>query len=431
VSVLSTTISAASTALRLNNNGGGSFTLNSAGGTLGDGGTISASSAAAVLIDTCTDISFDDLKITNAANTGTFGIDANGVDDFTLRNSEVRKLGDGDNEHAVALSAVTGTVLFDNDVISEMSEDGIELINSTGTANVKILNTDISHNDANTFCAGSPCSGDGLDVTMTGNAALNLLVDGGLFEFLDTEGVQVIANTSGTVNATIRNSDFPNGGNGDSAIELNQVAGTMRYNISNNTINGWAGHVVVAAANPTTGTLTYDGTIQNNTIVGTPLFLNDGIRVLADLVAGVTFTGKVQITGNNVSNVDGRGIASVIRGAATGSIMHSRILGNTVSLTASQDVAVAAQTSNTACARVGDVTHAVASERNSATAPSGGANAYQINRTGTSVFQFEGAAPATEIPLANTGITTSTVSSTITLVSANTCLSPTLPILPP
>jgi hypothetical protein len=111
--------------------------------------------------------------------------------------------------------------------------------------------------------------------------------------------------------------------------------------------------------------------------------------------------------------------------------MHSRILGNTVSQTASQDVTVAAQNSNTACARVGDVTHSVNAERNSATAPSGGANAYQINRTGTSVFQFEGAAPATEIPLANTGITTSTVSATITLVATNTCLSPTLPILPP
>ena len=431
VSVLSTTISGASTALRLLNNGGGSFTLNSPGGVLGDGGTISASSAAAVLIDTCTDISFDDLKITNAANTGTFGIDANGVDDFVLRNSEVRKLGDGDNEHAVALSAVTGNVLFDNDVITEMAEDGIELINSTGTANVRILNTDVSHNDANTFCSGSPCSGDGLDVTMNGNAALNLLVDGGLFEFLDTEGIQVIANTSGTVNATIRNSTFPNGGNGDSAIELDQLAGTMRYDIDSNVINDWAGHVLVAAANPTAGTLTYDGTIRNNTIVGTPLFLNDGIRVLADLVAGVTFTGKVAITGNNVSKVDGRGIATVIRGAATGSILHSRILGNTVSQTTSQDVTVAAQTSNTACARVGDVTHVVAAERNSATAPSGGANAYQINRTGTSVFQFEGAAPATEIPLANTGVTTSTVSATITLVAANTCLSPTLPILPP
>jgi hypothetical protein len=159
----------------------------------------------------------------------------------------------------------------------------------------------------------------------------------------------------------------------------------------------------------------------------TPLFGNAGINVITDLDAGVGFAGRVEIIGNQIAGVDGRAIASIIRGAATGVQLDSRILGNVVTTTGTQAFFVQAANATRACARIGDPTGADSAQFNNALA--GG---YRLVRAAGAVFDVEGAPASVDAALLNGNVqpSTRTIDAGIA-TTVGSCAAPTLPTLPP
>jgi hypothetical protein len=148
-----------------------------------------------------------------------------------------------------------------------MADTGLDIQNSSGSADVTADNVDISNNDASTFCAGGPCGGSGLRAHSAGTLSLRI-IDGCSFDHIDGSGIELASiGTSADLVATIQNASVSNAGNEGIWVEAGATSGTG-------------------------GQL--DVTIMGNTTTGTGA---DGVRVRSS--AGAMLCA--QVNGNTVS----------------------------------------------------------------------------------------------------------------------------------
>ena len=213
--------------------------------------------------------------------------------------------------HGIEATNLGGTSLLASSIIENFGaaggniHDGFRLRNTnTNLTLLTITATTIN---------GSATSGNGFSSVTDGTSAVALSIEGGsVFTDMFGDGVQVVTLTgsSGSVNATVKNSTFNNastggvGGEGNGGIFFAPFGGpvTFNFDIDTNSFNDIMRPLTnLGAINVTDGDLdgggpTVTGTIRNNTlnnIVG-----SRGISVVAD-----TFAGPLDLTINN-NNVD-------------------------------------------------------------------------------------------------------------------------------
>ena len=269
----------------------------------------------------------DDTTLTNVtiAKTGNSGIDGTGVTNLTISNSEILRAGDDNSESGIAFNDfvggtqnnVDGTVLIQNTIIDSYSENGIDIENFAGTLNLTLSGVTIGRNK---FETGGPNPGtnsfgeNGFLARADGNSNMNITVGGNsLFDAVDGNGIFIVSEGTGTVNAaitdtTVQNSDAFGivlfGGTGDHTSIINSI---FNFDIIGNGA-GAASTVKVTGTNSTAisiqpnGNSSMNGTVSGVYVDGSNI--GRGIEVLADDVSDTV----VAIDNNRVLNTAFNGI---------------------------------------------------------------------------------------------------------------------------
>jgi len=327
------------TGIFLRNAGSGGFTITGTASNAGSGGTISsiqngtdgnAEHGTAIYIENTNNISLSNMAFTG--DFANFGIRGLNVNNFTLRDSTANSAsadngGFGNSnaadEGVISFDNLTGTALFEGNNLSDGHEDIIVIENTGGTLNLTVQD---SANDQavigrNGESVGTATGNDGILVVTSGNAVLNMLVTGVVFEGWRGDGIQTDARGTSTHNITISNNTFHNahlditsGGGGAAFIGLSAGTGSgpnVTYSITGNSIRGAEGTAIVASALGPVGTMS--GTILNNTIGN-----NNGVHSSVQADTG--------------SSAGGSGIfARVEKGLGSGTLSHAvRIEGNNI-----------------------------------------------------------------------------------------------------
>ena len=198
------------------NAGSGGFTVTGLGSTAGSGGTIanktgadgSTTQGSAIYIDNTSDVSLSNMTISGSFQN--FGIRGNNVGDFTLRDSSISgTLGTNFalSESAVSFTNLTGTALFEGNVISGGRSENLRIVNSTGTLDLDIQD---SASDQAVFGFTNAAGNDSVFVQTTSTASLDLLVDGVSFLGAIGDLLQTSALGSSVQDIIINNSSFTN-----------------------------------------------------------------------------------------------------------------------------------------------------------------------------------------------------------------------------
>jgi hypothetical protein len=383
------------TAIFLKNTGaGGQFVVtgdNAAGGTTGSGGTISNiddggtdangatanQTGTAIYLENVSNVALSNMifgSVTAGQNViANLGIHGEGVNNFTLRDSEFRgNFGDtgatGPDEDTIrfgtqnaATNGLTGTVVIEGSIIQGAAKDDIAIFNGgAGSLNISFRDNASSgdqmiigqnQNGANTGIqiqtggTGTAAQGSGFNLTAS---IVNLD-----FQNIRADAIFIEALQKTTQNITITGNKYLNaahpfelGGfanlNSSSAADTNY---SVTYNISNNQMTGLFGTPIVAYYKGLNGNVS--GIINGNTI-GSPLVAGNqgdgsadgnGIFVAMEKSNGAgTLNHAVRISNNQISDLFNAAGAIALRannipvgGSAPGTaLMEATITGNTI-----------------------------------------------------------------------------------------------------
>lgn len=214
------------------------------------GGTIQATTGAAVLLDNTKNVSLTRMRIMNS---GTDGINANNIDGFTLSNSYISDSGGLPSDKGIDIgnfttgTAVNGSVSITNSTITQSPHDNLSVGIGSGTSSWNITGSVFSGSVAN--------SGINFEIRNAATVtAFNLSGSSVSGNFADGMQIAPAAVSTGSLLATIQNSTFSNNNIG---LDLNK-AGTanMTYKVLNNTFLGQQSHAInlfTAAGAGTTG----------------------------------------------------------------------------------------------------------------------------------------------------------------------------------
>lgn len=347
----------------------GRTTAKSGGGTLtlGSGGSISGRSGHGVSLSSTGAVTLRNMVVTGNASSGD-GINANTTGRLTIDNTRVTG---APNDHGlwgssvsglaihhseidnnattvgvvegpdiwnVRLLGLTGTDSIRNSNIHHSQEDVLGILNSSGTLNLTVLNTNIT--DTGTGAGGTTAfvvSADG-----TANVTLNLQNDSILRG--RARGVDFGTGTasSAVLNTTINNSQFHQNGAAISVVQGS--SGTNTFSITNNNLqsndaNSLQAMIINRAGSPSfNGFGLFTGTISGNTI-GTTGVANSGsgtssgIEVESNGSGGAT---RVALVNNTIRQVATHGIqVSVVDGNTGGTTpptVEARVQGNNISV---------------------------------------------------------------------------------------------------
>ena len=365
-------------------------------GAAGSGGTIAnATSRGGEFISTSS-LVLSDMNFTNngiggavgscgdalgATTTGTFVTAAGCLSNIHLESVTTATLtrvtaNDGDGHgisgYQVSNLTLSGVTVERNG--NEVGEDGVQLVNSTGTVTVNGTNT-FRDNASNQFEAqngsgtstftisgsffgltnfpttgtaeapspGASTANSGLLISGSGTASMTVNVTGSTFEENYANGYLSDTAGSATMNITLGTAASGNAftSNGVPIEIVNASTGSMTYSIRNNVLTNdtvatgaFATTAITAARSGTGSTMT--GTIDGNTI-GTPGTANSGCFVslcdgisLPDSATSSTNVYHVTVTNNQINHVHS-GISSNIGGISGGQPRTSFVItGNLV-----------------------------------------------------------------------------------------------------
>jgi hypothetical protein len=267
----------------LNNTGSGSLTVTGDGGASSNhsGGQIVSSTGSGVSLTTTGSVTLGYLDITNS---GADGVNASGVNGFTLNRSNVSDNGGGATDEGLGLTNMSGTVAVSNSTITNAPHNGIFLHNTnTNLTAFNVTNT-----------------------TITDSVAQSLGNDGILIE---TSGTTVLtsANVSGSTFSNMRAT-----GLGVSAEDTSRI--------------GFANNGLINGTSTTADDAANSLTVQNNT------FSNNNIGV--DFSQSQTANEVFQLLTNTITGDHSHGInVFSAAGADTGPTSHymvGKIDGNTI-----------------------------------------------------------------------------------------------------
>jgi hypothetical protein len=271
------------------------------------------------------------------ARTGSHGIKATSSSGLTLEDSLVLNAGDGNEEHGLDLTSMSGDNFVTDSLFDAFNESGIELSNSSGTVDLTVSGTTFQDNQATTGNFGE----EGILLDSSGTGQMTVLVDNCIFDDIDSQAIDVPILGSSSVHLTVQDSDFDetSGGDGVIAFFADGTSGNARSNsvtVSGNTFNDdVAGPFAVLLRNDSTGRL--DAIVENNTIndhAGVSFTHDDvGSAGAANGESFVLIGGALPADGNVVTNPTGIGIdVNVSESPATGGDpdVHLSVLNNTV-----------------------------------------------------------------------------------------------------
>jgi uncharacterized repeat protein (TIGR01451 family) len=327
----------------------GSFTITGDGtaNNNGSGGTISASTSHAIVINTASNVSLNQMTITNPGATGiqvappgwVFGNDATltgtGVNGFTLNRCTITdNAGNNSLDDGITIENGSGTISITNCVVTAARHQGITVDN---------LNQNMSSLTVQTNSVTQTPGGDGMLVQMRGASTLTTGLIGGAsaglgntFSNNSATGLQISNSSSGGSNGnitlmTIQNNTL-NANNAGIDCDLAQGA-SMTVKILNNTLTNHTSQVINLfngdpSSSPSTMTATVDGnligtqgTIDSGTKNG------NGIRVLLQSATA----GAVTINNNQIRECpNASGIYVQATGHAAGNTVKVKVTNNTM-----------------------------------------------------------------------------------------------------
>ena len=327
---------------------------NTAKGGNGTGGTISNktqtadgnSSGNGIYLNNTSNVVLRRMQLNDFENSA---IRALSVTNFTLQYSTIS--GASGNSSAATEGAIAagtsnpsgangffGTNLVDNCKISGAVEHNIEWYNQSGTGTLTVSNSDVKSNS-------SSFGGDGILVEMQGTAGASpdsevvLTVDTVAFADNKSQGVQVAANDSSRVYATIKNSTLTKTTQGNEGFVLsNGSNGQLKALILSNTISGIGGAAIFVGQTPGNATTSSNLTarIANNTITHPTTATNTAVLAWFTSTVGQVSPGAVLIEGNTITqNSTGgvsRGILVDTPDANTSPAFSATVINNSVAI---------------------------------------------------------------------------------------------------
>lgn len=311
------------------NNTGASGGLTVAGdGSANSGGTIQRTSGDAVSLTSTRNVNLSRMRIINNLGSGIIGTT---VTNFNIDNSTLDTNGDdaASDEAGIRFTNLAGTSTWTNVTVANGIEDNARIINTTA-ALTQLTITGSTFRDTPTVSPGN----NGLLLQSDGGSITADIVSSSFLRNR-ANGLQVITNSSGSVNVEVGNGTAGSGGtfqdNNIGASIAHNSSGTLPFKVNNAsfsapTKSGTASPINLNLGGAATGS-GMQGTVANNTITNANSATGPGIRV----VSNGTGTMTVQLSSNNISQIANRGIEVIARDGS--STINATILSNTVTLT--------------------------------------------------------------------------------------------------
>jgi uncharacterized repeat protein (TIGR01451 family) len=402
----------------------GGLVVTGTGTTDNTGGTLRNSTGDCMVLRNTREISLANLQIQTC---GQMGIRGETVAGFSLVGSQVVGAGNGNDEHGLYFTQLSGDVLIQDTLIDEMEETGIRLYNTSGTLDLALLGVTISDNDLN-----SGFGEDGLQFQMEGNAIAEILVDGSTFTRLQRDGIDGLVMGSAHVDLTVRNNSQFTQGYGSGGVNMTAAENAVvRLKVTNTTFQ----NTVRAPVNLVSlGSASLDATLQDNTLSQpAPLVSQDGSGIQLSQEENSQMT--VELDGNTVNNNGFTGLEAAARLATTGGSLHLTLTDNefTAPSPAFDYGAWISQQDpdNTICLDSG-----TGGALANTIAGSGGYQGLAVIQNGTGIFRIEGlgsgtlAAVTAHLQAVNSATTVYAGGTAFTPAAAGACRSPGLPTLP-
>jgi large repetitive protein len=275
---------------------------------------------AAIWLQNVTGASFTGVTVNGSAQ---IGINGNGVNGFSLVNSEVKNAGNEAGESGVQFQNLSGTVTLTNANLHDNASRQMYVENLSGSMTMNVTGSTFSNSPSTT---GS----HGLFVSTRNAATATVIIGSSTFADNLGNGIQFTSANNASSQLTVNGSTFANESAGINVQTANAASAT--FSITNNPFSGMAVQAInIARALPNTGSLTgtiSDNTIGTNGVAGSacaPFAACDGIDIRSFGASG-TLAGT--LTNNAIHGVTGGGIsASAASGANS---MQLKIAGNTL-----------------------------------------------------------------------------------------------------
>jgi hypothetical protein len=347
----------------------GSFTVTGTGTTAGSGGTVQNATQRGASLTSAANVTLKNMNFTNNATTQTvsgvtcgsnlvtsdnlacvasiylqnttnsafdgvvvdgssqIGINGNGVNGFSLTNSEVKNAGNEAFESGLLFQNLSGTVTLTNANIHNNASRQMFVENLAGSMTMSVSGSSLSNSSAAT-------GQQGLLVDLVNSASAIVNVSSSTFSNNGAgngNAVQINGANSATLNVTIIGSSFQTNAAG---IVLAAVgAANLTYDINNNPV--FTGNALQAInifqGVPSTGTVS--GKITNN-VIGTTGVPGSACQVLSSNCHGIDMIGSgngtfaATVSGNQIRQVGGFGIAG--RANTVAEVMNLKISANTI-----------------------------------------------------------------------------------------------------
>ena len=309
--------------------------LNTTGTTAGL--TIAGNGGACTSAGTCTggaiqSTTGDGIVLTNTrstsltrlfvGSTGNHGINATTVNGLSLTSARVENAGNGDNEHGLQLSNVTGTVAIDATTFSGAAENLVNLQNNNTNATLSVSN-------ASAFSYPSGVGGfanSAILIQPGGTAAITASIQGATFTNIISASAQIGANLAGsngaqslTFTGNTVSVTLPARAGG--VVVSGQESTVTNITINNNSFSGAGGNGVISI--DTNDSSRVEGSASGNTITNPP---GVGMFIAVDEAA----TNEIVVSGNTITNAGIDGIQAVNFGGVGVSTMQLSITNNQV-----------------------------------------------------------------------------------------------------
>ncbi|HLO45837.1 MAG TPA: glycine-rich protein [Leadbetterella sp.] len=461
----------------------GSFTINGTGTTAGSGGTISSFTNRGIDLVNVSNVTLKNMNLTNTntanlvagasldannyslSNGGIVasnvtgltlnnlningsvqrGISGHNVSNFSMTNCTVNNSGDEAREGAIAFTNLSGTCSITGSTITRANEHLINIFNTSVNLNLTISNSNITDTQTTSAGTASAIVGTGILANTFGSGKTYITVSNCTLNKIGADAIKMINNDSSTgsyeitgcsidpVNAVTSPNDV------GTAIEItsNETSTVYTYINGNTKLSANGGNVVTIApteqstihARFTNNTVTYKSGGISGLFRGIEVFGQDDAR------------GYATISGNNISGLpESNGIMVDNRSTLPTHIGNGRIdaiiTGNTVNLNYPNPLS----TGRTIFLEAGNVStskNIVCAKVASNTTSTNGVNGhFRLSSNGTnSAVMLEGTTDASNAWNSNSntpttssgGIVSVRSGSVVTMVAANTCISPLTP----
>jgi hypothetical protein len=298
---------------------------------------------AVIIVTNSIGLSLNRVNINGAVDHAIYGYGVNGL---TLTNSIIENIGNADGKSALSFERfaasganLSGTVTITDTIIRNVAKHMIAVENFAGAAalTLNISNSTLQNNRTGTQCGGFDCGGHGIFLRADGNG-VQITLNANTVQFNEITGNGVDGAAEGgtaTLTANVIGSTFTpvtyvlgSVQNGNSGIQLATTqASTLRFDLTGNTINQSGSHGI------TIGGIGNGGLIEGKIVSNTVDFSGTGNGIAVRIGAqnsSESYTARVKIQGNTVSNTRLTNISAFNRDGSPSGVLDVALLNNTV-----------------------------------------------------------------------------------------------------